>query len=177
MGKMTLILGGARSGKSSFALDLAVKQSKHIVFVATAIGFDREMKRRIRAHKEARPQHWLTLEAPYDISAALREIPRDTKYVIIDCLTIFITNLMMKKLTDDAIIKKLSGLFSFIERSEFAAIVVSNEVGLGLVPNTALGRRFRDLAGTINKLAAEKADRAYFLVSGIPLDLKPKRRR
>jgi adenosyl cobinamide kinase/adenosyl cobinamide phosphate guanylyltransferase len=172
MGKIILILGGARSGKSSFAVDIAAKHNKRIVFVATAIGIDREMKQRIQAHKESRPAYWLTREAPYDITVALRSIPADIKIVIIDCLTIFITNLIMKKLTDEMIVKRLSELFAFIERSQFTAIIVSNEVGLGLVPHTKLGRRFRDLAGAINKLAAHKADRVYFLVSGIPLDLK-----
>jgi adenosylcobinamide kinase / adenosylcobinamide-phosphate guanylyltransferase len=175
MGKIIFILGGARSGKSSFAVDLATQQSKRIVFVATAIGIDREMKQRIRAHKESRPEHWLTIEAPYDIGLVLQKLPAGTKLVIIDCLTIFITNLIMKNLTDGMIIKKLSDLFAFIKRSGFTAIIVSNEVGLGLVPNTKLGRRFRDLAGCINKLAAQAADQAYFLVSGIPLTLKGKR--
>jgi len=176
MGRIILILGGARSGKSSFAVSLAAGKSKNIAFVATAIGIDGEMKRRIRAHKDARPEHWLTLEAPYDIEAALRAMPEKTKVVIIDCLTIHITNLIMNKLTDESIFRRISGLFAFIKKSRLTVMIVSNEVGLGLVPNTPLGRRFRDLAGAVNKLAAQEADQAYFLVSGIPLNLKSKRR-
>ena len=175
MGKIILVLGGARSGKSSFAVDMATKKSDRVAFIATAIGIDREMKQRISAHKEARPKHWLTKDAPYDINTALGAIPADTKIVIIDCLTIYLTNLIMKKLTDKMIIQRLSDLFELILKSRFSAIIVSNELGLGLVPNTKLGRRFRDLAGIINKLAAQKAAQAYLLVSGIALNLKNKR--
>ncbi|MFA5099853.1 MAG: bifunctional adenosylcobinamide kinase/adenosylcobinamide-phosphate guanylyltransferase [Candidatus Omnitrophota bacterium] len=175
MGKIILVLGGARSGKSSFAVETAAKTVKRVIFIATAVGIDREMKQRISAHQIARPKHWITKEAPYNITAALRAIPADAKIVIIDCLTIYITNLIMKKRSDDIIIKDLSNLFAFIKKSNFTAIIVSNEVGLGLVPDTKLGRRFRDLAGAVNKLAAQKADQAYFLVSGIALNLKNKR--
>ncbi len=172
MGKLIFITGGARSGKSSFAADLAPKLGKKVIFVATALAIDKEMKNRIARHIGERPKHWTTIEAPTDILNALKRAGPDGKVILIDCLTIYLTNLIIAKLSDAKIEKHVNELLNFLSGSDSAVIIVSNEVGLGIVPVNKLARRFRDLAGKVNRTVAEKANEAYLLVSGIPVVLK-----
>lgn len=172
MGKITFLLGGARSGKSQFALESAKKAGKSVLFVATAIPFDEEMRRRIRLHRKNRPSHWKTAEAPKGLCALLKKIPKKIDLVIIDCITIYISNLLLENKPDSFIEKEVISILNTLKKSSLNCIIVSNEVGMGIVPENALARKFRDLAGKINQLIANASQEAYFIISGVPLKLK-----
>jgi adenosyl cobinamide kinase/adenosyl cobinamide phosphate guanylyltransferase len=167
---LVVLLGGARSGKSRLAQQLAAATGSPVTVVATATAGDREMADRIAAHRAERPPDWSTVEEPLDLSGALEAVsPRDT--VIVDCLTLWVANLIEG---DDG----AAGVLELAVRTAAVAagrpgttIVVSNEVGLGVVPATELGRRYRDLLGEVNGAWAGLADRAWFLVAGKALPL------
>lgn len=173
MGKITFILGGARSGKSSFAVKLAAQDGRNSAFIATCEPLDEEMRKRIELHKQKRPRRWQTFEAPYDIPAALRKIKAKFGIVILDCLTLLISNLMLKGKKNDAEIEKeIYKIISLLKQAKSDSIIISNEVGLGIVPQNKLGRKFRDIAGRINQQVTLSADEVILMVSGIPLTLK-----
>lgn len=172
MGKITLILGGARSGKSQFALKLAQKTARPVIFIATATASDKEMRQRIKLHRKNRPSHWKTIEEPRKLSFLVKRISKKTDLIIIDCMTIFISNLLLEGRSDYSIQNEVNSLLSAIRKSGFNSLIVSNEVGMGIVPDNPLARRFRDLAGRINQFIAAASDEAYFIVSGLPLKLK-----
>ena len=179
MSSITLITGGARSGKSSHALRLAEETGKSVTFLATAQALDEEMSTRIQKHRSERPAHWETLEIPFDIASCVRQIQSDV--VILDCITLLITNLMMQYVKEDLVeekpfmvavqkeINKLAGALREQKRDWF---IVSNEVGLGLVPPYQMGRVYRDALGSANQQLARMADRVIFMVSGIPMVVK-----
>ena len=169
---MIFITGGCRSGKSTLALELARKNKGRTAFVATAVGFDGEMRKRIGDHKKLRPAGWKTFEEPDDLSGLLSSLPKDFKTVIIDCVTIYLTNLLVAKKNIKKIEEEMAAVIRAIQSSPASYIVVSNEVGAGIVPATGLGRKFRDLAGEVNKQLASAADEVYFMVSGIPMKIK-----
>jgi adenosylcobinamide kinase / adenosylcobinamide-phosphate guanylyltransferase len=171
MGKITLVLGGARSGKSSFALRLAKKYSK-VAFVATCDGLDREMRERIKKHRACRPKHWVTFEKSKDMASALDKMNNDFDCIIIDCLTLWVSNLLLAKSKEEKILQEATAVLARLRKKKARAIIVSNEVGLGLVPVNKLGRKFRDIAGWVNQLAAGEADEVFFTVSGIPTKIK-----
>jgi adenosyl cobinamide kinase/adenosyl cobinamide phosphate guanylyltransferase len=166
---LTLILGGARSGKSTWALALA---KGHVLFVATAEALDEEMAARIAAHRAERPKEWDTLEEPVEIARALRERTNDYDCIVIDCLTLWVGNLIERGGTPAEWVAPLLAAYR-AGRSNW--IVISNEVGLGIVPDNPLARRYRDALGTVNQLVAEAADRVTFMAAGLALDLKPAR--
>ncbi len=172
MSQLILITGGARSGKSSYALKLARSQKRKVVYIATAAPLDSEMKRRIRLHRKARRKDWLTIEEPLDILKAAKKISRDKVVIILDCLTLLISNLMLGGFKDAAIYKRIKSIATALKKSAELSIVVTNEVGSGIVPDNELGRRFRDLQGKGNQIVSEAADRVYLLVSGIPVKIK-----
>ncbi|HTY45022.1 MAG TPA: bifunctional adenosylcobinamide kinase/adenosylcobinamide-phosphate guanylyltransferase [Patescibacteria group bacterium] len=172
MNKIVLILGGARSGKSAYALQLA-KKHKKVVFVATCQGLDKEMRERIRAHRQARPRHWETLEEPRDLAGVLGKIGSGFDCIVVDCLTLLVSNLILAGRKERSILKEIEDAFAQLRKKKATAILVSNEVGLGLVPANRLGRDFRDIAGKVNQLAAKEADRVCVTVSGIPVEIKP----
>jgi adenosylcobinamide kinase / adenosylcobinamide-phosphate guanylyltransferase len=172
MGKLTFITGGCRSGKSTLALDLAKKRKGRTAFVATCVGFDRELRCRIRAHKGQRPAGWQTFEEPDGLSRLLPAIANDFDTVIIDCATLYITNLLVKKQGAKMIEGEMNAVIAEIRQASCDFFVVSNEVGSGIVPATALGRKFRDIAGGVNKSFAAAADRVFFMVSGIAMKVK-----
>ena len=179
MSSITLITGGARSGKSSHALRLAEETGKSVTFLATAQALDEEMSTRIQKHRSERPAHWETLEIPFDIASCVRQIQSDV--VILDCITLLITNLMMQYVKEDLVeekpfmvavqkeINKLAGALREQKRDWF---IVSNEVGLGLVPPYQMGRVYRAALGSANQQLARMADRVIFMVSGIPMVVK-----
>lgn len=171
MAKITFILGGARSGKSSYALKLAGR-SNQVAFIATCEGLDKEMKARIRLHKKSRPDHWKTFEEPKDIISALKNIGSSFQCAIIDCLTLLVSNLILAGHSKDSITDKITSMLTYLEKREIKVIIVSNEVGLGIVPQNKLSRDFRDIAGKINQIVAAKADKVIFMVSGIPVKIK-----
>ena len=171
MGKIILILGGARSGKSTYALALA-KKHKDVAFIATCEGLDKEMRERIKRHKEARPRHWQTFEEPKEIAGLLAKLGNGFDCILIDCLTLLVSNLLLTKHKEAEIIKRTEVMLAQLKKKKAKVILVSNEVGLGLVPANKLGRDFRDIAGKVNQLAAAKADEVFFIVSGIPMRVK-----
>ena len=173
MKRMTLILGGARSGKSTYALTLAEKYKK-VAFIATSLGLDREMRQRIKLHKESRPKHWTTFEEHKDLSKILIGINGKFDCVIIDCMTLLVSNLILSGFTQEMILENINRFLSTCSKSKANLIIVSNEVGLGLVPTNKLGRNFRDVAGRINQITAKHANKVYFMVAGLPLEIKRK---
>jgi adenosylcobinamide kinase / adenosylcobinamide-phosphate guanylyltransferase len=176
---ITLILGGARSGKSSYAQKLAEESGKSVTFVATAQAFDEEMSARIKKHRAERPADWETLEIPLGIASRINQIR--SQAVILDCITLLVSNLMMQFVKDDlvdeapfmqSVQNELDSLLSSIRKSNGHWIIVSNEVGLGLVPPYQMGRVYRDAIGGANQRLAREAEQVIFMVAGIPTVIK-----
>lgn len=172
MGKIVFIIGGARSGKSSFALQRAKEKTGRVAFIATCSPCDKEMQRRVALHRKNRPCHWKTFEVPEDITALINKIGSKFEVLIVDCLTLLISGFMEKKHKQGLIKNKINEMLKALKKCKSDAIVVSNEVGMGIVPQNKLARDFRDIAGRANQIAAKASDEAFFLVSGIPWRLK-----
>ncbi|MCA2000513.1 MAG: bifunctional adenosylcobinamide kinase/adenosylcobinamide-phosphate guanylyltransferase [Chloroflexi bacterium] len=179
MGKITLLLGGARSGKSSYAQRLAEESGKTVTYLATAQALDDEMSLRIQKHQSERPAHWQTLEIPLDVAAHVGKI--QSELVILDCMTLLVTNLMMQFVSDDlvdeapfaeAVYKGTADLLAAIRAGRPDWLIISNEIGLGLVPPYQMGRVYRDLLGWANQRLAREADKVVFLAAGIPITIK-----
>jgi adenosyl cobinamide kinase/adenosyl cobinamide phosphate guanylyltransferase len=167
---ITLVIGGARSGKSDFALKQAARLSGNKIFIATAEAQDEEMKARIDQHRQQRPPDWLTLEVLLEIGDKLRQIDHDEAVVVLDCLTLWLANLLAARVNpEEAFGEFLARLRDF----RGVLFLVTNEVGQGIVPDNALARRFRDLAGILNKETAALAHEVYLIVAGIPVRIKP----
>lgn len=174
-GELILLLGGARSGKSSAAQRLA-QAGRRVLFIATAQALDADMTRRIAAHRAQRPPEWDTLEEPFDPAKAAAPLLNRYDTVVLDCLTLWVSNLLLRQeesaAAEPEILDAAGRLLALIERSPAAWIIVSNEVGLGVVPPSPLGRIYRDALGRVNQLVAARADRVYLLVAGLALELK-----
>ena len=184
-GKLVLITGGARSGKSRFAEELALKEER-VLYIATAIPFDDEMKARIRHHQKRRPAHWGTLEAYKNLQLQLETLKDTFDCVLLDCLTVMTTNLMFedpsfdidccteeqKDEMQESILIQVEKLCDWLIENNKSGILVTNEVGLGIVPENALARYFRDVAGRVNQRAAAEADEAWLVCCGLPVRLK-----
>lgn len=172
--KLILVLGGARAGKSTFALRLAeeIAGERSVAFIATAQALDAEMTQRIARHREERPAHWTTIEEPYHLDVALNDAS-DSGVALVDCLTLFVSNWLLRD-DEHALVEVSQRFLANVRSHPQTVIAVSNEVGLGLVPETPLGRTFRDLLGRVNQQFAEAADEVYLLVAGLPLRLKPR---
>ena len=168
--KVTLVLGGARSGKSRFAEGLIAAHPGRPVYLATAQAGDAEMAERIRRHRARRGDAWTTIEEPLDLPRALASATRDKAAVLVDCLTLWLSNLMAAG--RDVERETQSLVESLPEPRRAASCFVSNEVGLGIVPDNALARAFRDHAGFLHQAIAAAADRVYFIAAGLPLLLK-----
>ena len=166
--RFTLVLGGARSGKSRHAEALIMAHRPPWTYVATAQALDAEMAARIADHRGRRDPRWHTLEAPRDLPRAIDGAPPDAP-LLIDCLTLWLANEMLAE-TDLAAATK--DLEAALDRRRASVVAVANEVGLGIVPDTVLGRRFRDAAGILNQRLATRADRVVLLVAGIPMTVK-----
>jgi adenosyl cobinamide kinase/adenosyl cobinamide phosphate guanylyltransferase len=167
MARVHLVLGGARSGKSRHAEALVESQPGPWVYIATAQAFDAEMKARIAEHRERRLEQWETLDAPLHLASALVEA--GDRPVLVDCLTLWVTNLL---LGDHDIADATDGLLAKLRERRAPTVLVANETGLGIVPDNALARRFRDAAGILNQRVAGLADRVEFVVAGIPMLVK-----
>lgn len=165
----TLVLGGARSGKSRHAQALAEASGGRLVFVATAQAFDDEMSARIARHRADRDARWLTVEESIDLAAAIRRMDAPGTIMVVDCLTLWASNLL---LSDKALDPQLAMLLAAIRSARGRLIIVSNEVGLGIVPDNALARKFRDMAGTINQRVAAVVDHVHFIAAGLALTMK-----
>lgn len=167
-GLVTLVLGGARSGKSRYAEALIAKSPKPWVYVATAEARDDEMAERIAAHRARRAEGWQTIEAPHDLPDAVRQAPANAA-VLVDCLTLWLSNLMEGSFDIDA---QTARLQEALAARTGPTVLVSNEVGLGIVPDNALARRFRDLQGVLNQRMAAEAQRVVMMVAGVPIAVK-----
>jgi adenosylcobinamide kinase/adenosylcobinamide-phosphate guanylyltransferase len=179
MGKhLTLILGGARSGKSTYAQNLLEEDGRSVLFVATATAGDDEMAERIAAHQKSRPAHWKTVEAPLDVGKAIQNQPL-SDWVLIDCITLLASNILftLPEPVDEIAYRvkmdqEITGLLASYSQHAGEWVIVSNEVGLGLVPPYPLGRIYRDGLGRANQQLARAADTVLFLVAGIPMLVK-----
>ncbi len=176
-----LILGGVRSGKSRFAKEMALRLGGKVLFVATAEALDEEMRQKIKKHKRERPSSWRTVEVSAGVGKKIRGEIGDAQVVIVDCLTLLVSNVIGQcgdpeqistELVEERLTTEINELIGCIDDSTATFILVSNEVGMGLVPESRLGRLYRDLLGKVNQIFAERADRVYFMLSGLPLNLK-----
>ena len=180
MSELTFIIGGARSGKSAFAMKLA-KKHKHVCYIATADSGqasqidDGEMLERIQKHRKNRPADWKTVEAPLGLDKAVSNFNGEMDVVLIDCITMYVTNMLLggsKEAGDEYIIDAINKLCIVCKKISPRVIMVSNEVGYGVVPDNALSRRFRDIAGYINQIIAREADNVYLVTAGIETKIK-----
>jgi adenosylcobinamide kinase/adenosylcobinamide-phosphate guanylyltransferase len=165
--RLTLILGGARSGKSRHAENLITAMPPPWTYVATAEARDSEMAERIAAHQARRGAGWITVEAPRDLACALAR-PSETP-ILVDCLTLWLSNVLLADADVDAEITRLEAALT---HTTTPLVLVANEVGFGIVPDNALARRFRDLQGLLNQRIAARADRVLLVVAGLPLTIK-----
>lgn len=168
-GKTALVLGGARSGKSAFAEKLARDSGMERHYIATGRAYDDEMQERIARHRDDRGPSWITHEVPLDLSGALTEVDGSGRVVLVDCLTLWVTNLMM----DDADIPaRAADLVASLSAARATILLVSNEVGLGIVPENRMAREFRDHAGRLHQQIAAVVDDVFFIAAGLPLRMK-----
>ncbi len=185
MGKITLVTGGARSGKSTFAED-SLRKKKRVLYIATAVAYDEEMKERIRLHKRQRPDTWQTLEAYDRLDEKIPDLKTAYDGILLDCVTVMLTNLLFSQEGFDEegsteefwrefeyeTLLKINKLLQCARSMTDHFILVTNEIGMGLVPETAFSRRFRDMAGRINQMIAKESDEVCLVVSGIPMMIK-----
>ena len=186
MGKIIYVTGGARSGKSSYAEELIFESKKERIYIATSIAFDGEMKERVRLHKLQRGEEWITIEAYKGIPKYLETYKNEEMIILLDCLTNFVSNNMILETERDwdnisqeelskiekEIEVQVIEILEFVKESKLDMVVVSNEIGMGVVPPYALGRYFRDICGRMNQLVGKKADEAHLVVSGLKIKLK-----
>lgn len=182
-GKITLITGGARSGKSRLAEEMAAQNGGPVVYIATAAVYDEEMAQRVSNHRRRRPENWLTVEETLDLDQALDRVPPQTAFVVLDCLTLWLTNRLLRDYSEQApasehsrlereILAELEAFCQRLSRAPFSTVIVSNEVGCGIVPENPLARVFRDLAGRAGQLVAARAGSVYMAVAGLALKVK-----
>lgn len=186
MGKIILVTGGARSGKSTYAENLVRAYGDKVMYIATSIPFDDEMKDRVKKHQHRRPQSWGTFEAYKDLQRVFKNQNEDFDIILLDCVTIMVTNLIFDFVGDDIetfdsnaldnleqfIMKEITEFLEAIDTHPSHAILVTNEVGYGIVPDNKLSRVFRDIAGRVNQYIASKANEVYLVVCGIPVKVK-----
>ena len=185
MSNIILVTGGARSGKSNFAESLCIKQNNRTAYIATSIPFDDEMKNRVKKHQESRPKEWKTYEVYKDIYSIVEELDNNHDTVIMDCVTLMVNNLMFtygievdqptsEELNEleEYIKEQIKKLMETIKKTNLYFVIVSNEVGMGIVPENKLSRIYADFVGRANQLIAKYSDEVYFVVSGIPMKVK-----
>lgn len=179
MAKIILVTGGARSGKSSYALELAESLADHKLFIATCPDLDTEMADRVDRHKKEREgRGWATIESQVDLASVFTVQARAYDVVLVDCITLWVNNILYINeqksvaVSDSSIAELCGAWLQQADRLEAVVIVVTNEVGLGVVPDNALARKYRDLVGTCNQLIAKRADEVVLVSCGIPLRLK-----
>jgi adenosylcobinamide kinase/adenosylcobinamide-phosphate guanylyltransferase len=170
--KIVFVTGGVRSGKSRFALDYANQHFSKKLFLATCEALDEEMARRVEDHQKRRGPEWLTIEEPIKVVDKIKPYGDEVEVILIDCITLWLSNLLMGLESDSRIMEEVDRLSEAMKKSPSSFIIVSNEVGMGIVPIDSLGRRFRDLSGMANQKMAELAERVILMVSGIPIFLK-----
>ena len=179
MGKIILVTGGARSGKSKFAEQLALKLGdNHAAYIATAQIFDDEMAYRVKLHKQRRGKNWLTFESPFNADKSITFAAKSFNVILFDCVTIYLSNFLCNEnLDDDEKIFEhfellMKNLIDAAKNSNATVIFVSNEVGAGIVPENKLARKFRDIAGIANQMIAAESEKVFLTVAGLAIDLK-----
>jgi adenosylcobinamide kinase/adenosylcobinamide-phosphate guanylyltransferase len=173
MGKsMIFITGGCRSGKNRFALDYANQHFSKKLYLATCEALDEEMAQRIEHHKKMRGPEWQTIEESIAIVNDIREYGDKVEVILFDCITLWLSNLLIKWNSDSRIMDEVDRFIDVIKQSQTSLVIISNEVGMGIVPADPLSRRFRDLSGITNQRIAEVVDTVIYMVSGIPTFLK-----
>lgn len=178
--KNILITGGARSGKSRFALELALKLGEPVLFVATAGAGDEEMRQRIEEHQRARPSAWRTLEVTTHVGSQISHQIGNAQVVIVDCITLLVNNILSQyspqtsaSVVEQEVTSEINELVECINHAKAGFIIVTNEVGTGLVPANRMSRLYRDLLGKANQLLAQQADEVYLTLAGLPVQIKP----
>jgi adenosylcobinamide kinase / adenosylcobinamide-phosphate guanylyltransferase len=171
--RIILIGGGVRSGKSAFALRLAMQHAGTRAFVATAEARDAEMRARIARHVTERGDRFVTVEAPRELEYTMTRLAKRAEVVVIDCLTLWLSNLVLDGADARAIDARVQALTTILRDAPFASIVVTNEVGMGIVPDSQLGRRFRDVAGRAHQTIARRSGRLYLATLGVVVRLRP----
>jgi len=182
--KSILIIGGARSGKSCFAQELALKLGESVLFVATATAGDEEMQHRIEEHQRARSATWTTLEVTTHIASQISQKIGEAQVVVVDCITLLVNNIFSQYIDQTSeqidasfiekkVTREIDELVDGINHTDASFIIVTNEVGTGLVPANRVGRLYRDLLGKANQLLAQRVDEVYLMVAGLPVQIKP----
>lgn len=178
-GKIVLVTGGARSGKSTFAEEYAAKSGRKVAYIATAQIYDDEMRERVNLHQSRRPASWKTFEAPYRADEAMLKAVQAAEMVLFDCLTLYTSNLLLapaapqnREERRQVVLDNIDKLLASARQGECDVIFVTNEVGLGIVPDNALAREYRDVAGLVNQKVAANADEVYVVVCGLAVELK-----
>jgi adenosylcobinamide kinase / adenosylcobinamide-phosphate guanylyltransferase len=172
MGHLLVVTGGTRSGKSRYAMERAQEWGSQVLYVATCQPADAEMRARVRRHQAERPQTWTTIEPVDDISAVVQRYDARTDGILLDCLTLYVASLLMADLDEDEVAQEVEKLCLALRDAPCPSAIVTNEVGWGVVPETPLGRLFRDAAGRANQVAARHAAEVVLMVSGLPLVVK-----
>ncbi len=168
-----LVLGGCRSGKSSWGQELAETiAEKDRVYIATCVPYDDEMRKRVSHHQDDRDSTWVTVEESVNIAESIVDTSRQASVILVDCLTLWVTNMLMADIAEDVIFKEVERLNAALEKTECPVILVSNEVGMGIVPENKLARQFRDIAGFVNQKVAASVQTVYFTAAGIPVKIK-----
>lgn len=177
--KIVLVTGGARSGKSTFAERYAAQGGRKVAYIATAQIYDEEMQERVKLHQSRRPASWPTFEAPYQAEQAIAQAVQCADAVLFDCLTLYTSNLLLapdapadREERYQAVLTAIDKLLSSAKQEQVDVIFVTNEVGAGIVPDNALAREYRDVAGLVNQKVARFADEVYLVVSGLAVELK-----
>ncbi len=173
MKKNLLVIGGCRSGKSRFAVDFANGHFTNRLYLATSQALDEEMKERVKQHQRERGADWRTVEEPLDITKVITDEAANTDVILVDCITMWLSNMLLRDMSAERINKSFGGLITAIQKTRCSLILVTNEVGTGIVPENRLARMFRDLVGLTNQKLAAFADEVYWLVAGISVKIKP----
>ncbi|MEJ2222909.1 MAG: bifunctional adenosylcobinamide kinase/adenosylcobinamide-phosphate guanylyltransferase [Desulfobacterales bacterium] len=173
MKEIVFVIGGCRSGKSTYAMQTAERvPAEQKIFIATCVPRDDEMKRRVARHQKERSQNWVTVEAPLNLPEAIRQNSRSGDVILVDCLTLWVSNLLMETGDESKIEETISQFINAIEKAAGPIVLVSNEVGTGIVPENALARQYRDIIGRVNQDVAKTAGRVIWMVAGIPVTVK-----
>jgi adenosylcobinamide kinase/adenosylcobinamide-phosphate guanylyltransferase len=173
LNESVFVLGGCRSGKSGYALNRALDISEtNNVFIATCIPHDDEMKLRVTKHQQERSSHWQTVEAPIHLPEAIDRINGEAGLILVDCLTLWINNLLMENENSEFVLNQVQSLTRSVKSAVCPVILVSNEVGAGIVPENKLARLYRDLVGSTNQAVADGVDQVVWVVAGIPVTIK-----